>query len=70
MRYQAGAASYLDALDAQRLLFVSQLSQVQTQALQLQNMVLLYRALGGGWHESAEVSAASNPTIPPIAPPR
>jgi multidrug efflux system outer membrane protein len=65
LRYRAGAASYLDALDAQRSLFVSQLSLVQTQAAQLQNMVLLYRALGGGWHESAEVNAASNPEIPP-----
>ena len=37
---------------------------MQTQALQLQNLVTLYRALGGGWHESAEVSAVSNPTIP------
>jgi multidrug efflux system outer membrane protein len=66
LRYRAGAASYLDALDAQRSLFASQLSLVQTQALQLQNMVLLYRALGGGWHESAEVNAASNPTLPPV----
>jgi len=65
LRYRSGAASYLDALDAQRSLFVSQLSLVQTQAAQLQNLVLLYRALGGGWHESAEVSAASNPEIPP-----
>ena len=65
LRYRAGAASYLDALDAQRSLFVSQLSLVQTQALQLQNMVVLYRALGGGWHESAEVQAVSNPEIPP-----
>ena len=64
LRYRAGAASYLEALDAQ-LRSSSQLSLVQTQALQLQNMVVLYRALGGGWHESAEVSAASNPTIPP-----
>jgi len=67
LRYRAGAASYLEALDAQRLLFVSQLSEVQTQALQLQNMVLLYRALGGGWKDSAELSAASNPTLPPVA---
>jgi multidrug efflux system outer membrane protein len=70
LRYRAGAASYLDALDAQRSLFVAQLALVQTQAAQVQNMVLLYRALGGGWHESAEVSAASNPEIPPIPPPR
>ena len=56
---------YLEALDAQRSLFVSQLSLVQTQALQLQNMVVLYRALGGGWREASEVQAVSNPEIPP-----
>jgi multidrug efflux system outer membrane protein len=65
LRYRSGAASYLDALDAQRSLFVAQLQLVQTQAVQLQNLVLLYRALGGGWHESAEVQAASNPPLPP-----
>jgi len=65
LRYRAGAASYLEALDAQRSLFVSQLSLVQTQALQLQNLVVLYRVLGGGWREASEVTAASNPTIPP-----
>ena len=65
LRYRAGAASFLDALDAQRSLFAAQQALVQTQALQLQNLVALYRVLGGGWHESAEVSAASNPAIPP-----
>ena len=64
LRYRAGAASFLDILDAQRSLFASQQALVQTQALQLQNLVTLYRALGGGWHESAEVGAPSNPTIP------
>jgi len=70
LRYRAGAASYLEALDAQRSLFVSQLSLVQTQALQLQNMVVLYRALGGGWREASEVNAMSNPELPPIPPRR
>jgi len=49
---------------------VSQLSLVQTQALQLQNMVVLYRALGGGWREASEVNAMSNPELPPIPPRR
>ncbi|RKH82367.1 multidrug transporter, partial [Corallococcus praedator] len=49
LRYRAGAASYLDALDAQRSLFTAQQALVQTQALQLQNLVALYRVLGGGW---------------------
>ena len=65
LRYRAGAASYLDTLDAQRSLFAAQQALVQTQALQLQNLVALYRALGGGWRDSAEVTAASNPSLPP-----
>ena len=56
LRYRAGAASYLDALDAQRSLFTAQQALVQTQALQLQNLVALYRVLGGGWKEGAEPS--------------
>ena len=54
LRYRAGAASYLDALDAQRSLFTAQQALVQTQALQLQNLVSLYRVLGGGWKEGVE----------------
>ena len=64
LRYRAGASSYLDALDAQRSLFVAQQALVQTQALQLQNLVALYRVLGGGWKEAAAVpDAAATPTI-------
>jgi len=51
LRYRAGAASYLEALDAQRQLFLSQQALVQSRALQLQNAVALYRALGGGWKD-------------------
>ena len=49
LRYNNGVASYLDLLDAQRSLFVAQQALVQTRLQQLQNQVLLYRALGGGW---------------------
>ena len=51
LRYRAGASSYLDALDAQRSLFVAQQALVQTRALQLQNGVALYRVLAGGWKD-------------------
>ena len=60
LRYRAGAASYLDALDAQRSLFVAQQALVQTRALQLQNLVALYRVLGGGWKDDAAA-----PAVPP-----
>ncbi len=49
LRYRNGVASYLDALDAQRSLFAAQQALVQAQAQYQQNLVTLYRVLGGGW---------------------
>ena len=49
LRYRNGAASYLDVLDAQRSLFVAQQALVLVQAAQVQNLVTLYKVLGGGW---------------------
>jgi len=51
MRFDAGVASTLDLLDAQRSLFTAQQAEIQTRLARLQNQVLLYRALGGGWTE-------------------
>ena len=51
LRYRNGAASYLDVLDAQRTLFTAQQGVVQVQALQAQNLMTLYKVLGGGWSE-------------------
>jgi NodT family efflux transporter outer membrane factor (OMF) lipoprotein len=51
LRYDSGVASYLDLLDAQRALFTAQTSLVQSRLAALQNQVLLYRSLGGGWVE-------------------
>jgi multidrug efflux system outer membrane protein len=53
MRYQSGASSYLDLLDAQRSLFGSELSLAQVQGQQATAAVTLYRALGGGWPVTA-----------------
>ncbi len=49
LRYRNGIASYLDLLDAQRSLFATQQAVVQTRLAQLQNQVVLYKTLGGGW---------------------
>ena len=54
LRYKNGASSYFDVLDAQRTLFTAQQATVQTQALQVQNLVTLYKVLGGGWTEPAQ----------------
>ena len=49
LRYDNGVSSFLDLLDAQRSLFTARQAIVQTRLAQLQNQVLLYKALGGGW---------------------
>jgi outer membrane protein, multidrug efflux system len=49
LRYRSGASSYLDVLDAQRSLFAAQQASVQVRTQLLQNLVTLYRVLGGGW---------------------
>jgi multidrug efflux system outer membrane protein len=57
LRYQNGASSYLDLLDAQRSLFGAQQATVQTYLAQLQNQVTLYKVLGGGWTDAAAGTA-------------
>ena len=56
LRYRNGAASYLDVLDAQRSLFTAQQALVQVQALQAQNLMTLYKVLGGGWTEPTKTN--------------
>lgn len=48
LRFDNGAASQLDWLDAQRSLFAAQQALVQIQLAYLQNQVSLFKALGGG----------------------
>jgi outer membrane protein TolC len=49
LRFQQGSISYLEALDAERAGLAAQQALIQTETLYAQNMVTLYRALGGGW---------------------
>ncbi|MGZ5269479.1 MAG: efflux transporter outer membrane subunit [Ramlibacter sp.] len=58
LRYDAGVASSLDLLDAQRSQFAARQAEIQTRLARLQNQVLLYRALGGGW---TQPQAAAQP---------
>ncbi len=48
-RYEGGVSSYFEVLDAQRQLFDAQLGLARAQRDELASVVLLYRALGGGW---------------------
>lgn len=66
-RYLLGLASYFEVLQAQEQLYTAQQELVQTQVDQLNSLVQLYRALGGGWQqqETPDKAAASAPATPP-----
>ncbi|HUH87193.1 MAG TPA: efflux transporter outer membrane subunit [Pusillimonas sp.] len=51
-RYDEGVDSYLNVLDAQRLLFSAQQQYIRDRLAQLSSEIDLYKALGGGWLES------------------
>jgi multidrug efflux system outer membrane protein len=52
MRFRAGATDYLEVLTNETNHFSDELTLVQAQFNELQALVQLYQALGGGWSES------------------
>src|SRR5579864_869584 len=50
-RYQGGTTTYLEVLDGQRSLFSAELTLAEARGTEYQNLVQLYRALGGGWQQ-------------------
>ncbi|VCU72542.1 Outer membrane protein OprM precursor [Pigmentiphaga humi] len=56
MRYRNGVESYLTLLDAQRSLFTAEQGLLQARTQRLNNLVALYKSLGGGWEENTVVS--------------
>jgi multidrug efflux system outer membrane protein len=51
IRYQGGATSYLEVLDADTRLFVAELQLAEARQAELSSFVEVYRALGGGWQQ-------------------
>jgi multidrug efflux system outer membrane protein len=51
MRYKGGATSYLEVLDSSTRQFDAQLTLAQAELNELQSLVQIYRALGGGWEQ-------------------
>lgn len=47
--YLRGLNSFLNVLDAQRSLFTAENDLTQSDAAMANNLVALYKALGGGW---------------------
>ena len=52
-RYLSGITSYFEVLDAERQFFASEVALSQVTRANLQAVVQLYRALGGGWRAGA-----------------
>jgi multidrug efflux system outer membrane protein len=51
LRYKGGSASYLEVLDSDTRYFSAELGGAQARLNELQALVDLYKALGGGWQE-------------------
>jgi multidrug efflux system outer membrane protein len=49
LRYQGGATSYLEVLDADTRLFIAELGLADARLSEMTSLVGVYRALGGGW---------------------
>jgi len=65
-RYTNGVTDFIQVLDAERTLISSRQQLVQTDVTLTNDVVALYRALGGGWEEeSAAVKAPALGAPPP-----
>lgn len=68
-QYSNGLSAFIQVLDAERTLESQRQQLVQADVQLVNDVVALYRALGGGWEQSAgDVKVSSVPELPPIAP--
>jgi NodT family efflux transporter outer membrane factor (OMF) lipoprotein len=63
--YREGKVGFLEVLTAQRSLYVSEDALVQSDRIVAQNLVALYKALGGGWE--IELPPTTQPATMPVA---
>jgi outer membrane protein, multidrug efflux system len=57
LRYDEGATSYLEVLDAERNLFDSELGHVQSRATLLKSVVGIFSSLAGGWLDKSALES-------------
>jgi outer membrane protein, multidrug efflux system len=68
-QYSHGLTVFIQVLDAERTLASQRQQPVQTDMQIVNDVVALYRALGGGWEQSAgDVKTPPVPALPPIVP--
>lgn len=57
MKYQEGIENYQIVLEQQRSFYNAQQSLIQVEAARFQNIVTVYRVLGGGWRKNGVLDA-------------
>jgi multidrug efflux system outer membrane protein len=65
MRYEGGAASYLEVLYANSELFQAQLDTVNSQIDYYSSLINVYKSMGGGWIDQA--ADIAEPVAEPVA---
>ncbi|HHA18260.1 MAG TPA: TolC family protein [Methylophaga sp.] len=60
LRYKEGFSDYQRVLDSQQALFRQQQNLVSTRGTSVRSLVALYKALGGGWQDQAELPLISD----------
>jgi NodT family efflux transporter outer membrane factor (OMF) lipoprotein len=60
IRYKEGFSDYQRVLDSQQALFRQQQNLVSTHGTSVRSLVALYKALGGGWQDQADLPIISN----------
>lgn len=64
LRYENGVSAYLEVLDAQRNLFSAEQALIALRGSELQSLVTLYAALGGGLGTPSELRPGNAATAP------
>jgi multidrug efflux system outer membrane protein len=59
LRFDNGAASYIEVLYAENELFSARLASIQSKAQQYSELVNVFNAMGGGWVTEADRLAPS-----------
>ena len=59
LRYQEGLVTFLDVVDANRTVLEAETQLLQTERARLTDMVILFKALGGGWQHDPELMLPS-----------
>jgi outer membrane protein, multidrug efflux system len=60
-RYLEGYANYLDVIEAQRSLYAAQDSLAQSDQQLIDDLIAIYKALGGGWETEEQTHPGSEP---------